>query len=335
MIEGFSEKDPVFRSIKSIQAVDDLIKLDCAVQAISIRKELITTIEKYCEFKDISSLPEKKIKLLLSKIRYLQSSNILTDTIVLLLNDFSYRPSVSLSESNIFLKYMTDITQTFKDDIDSIAASIKSQKINSVQDKIFANIEISKLVNFNEELNELLEKSDCLTFCFIDALQYIKTFKVAIFDKLYKGPINELLLALEFKDKDRSAQAFDAFYYISGSYDNILKLDEKLEANTENGKKLRGWLASKNKAAANRDFIESLVKKFNEEGMAIVIDVYNSIIDLTTIIKNIEEDAKTGSKNEILNAGKIKTLHSYNIELGEKLQADFDILILLLKNFIR
>lgn len=335
MVEGINEKDPVFRSVRSIQAVDDLIKLDCAVQSISIRKELITTMEKYCKFRDITSLPEKKIKLLLSKIRYLQTSNILTDTIILLLKDFSYKPTISISESNIFLQYMTDITQTFKDDIDSISISIKNEKITSVKNKIFANIEISKLINFNEEFNELLEKSDCLTFSFIDALQYIKTFKLAIFDKLYKAPLNELLLALEFKDKNRSAQAFDAFYYISGSYDNISKLDEKLESSTENGKKLRGWLSSKNKAAANRDFIESLVGKFNEEGMSIVMDVYNSIIDLMTIIKNIEEDASAGSQNEILNAGKIKTLHLYNIELGQKLQEDFDILILLLKNFIR
>ena len=334
-VDGAYNSNPQFKPSSNIQIVDDLVKLDYAVNGIMIRKELLSALNVFQQYLGMPPIPEKNIKYFLARIKYLQSPNLLHDIIVYLLKDFTYKCTVSSSNVNIFVNYITDFTNNLKKDMDSIVADIKSSKIAGMRNKMFSGIEILKMSYVNEEKNEQLEKFDCQTFTCVEPLQYIKTFIIEIFDMDYKDPLNDMFLGAEFVHKDRNSLGLDAFYTLNDSRDIIQKFDTTLTPESENVKRLKTWMVSKNKANANRDLIEGMVNKIDDEGNKIVLSVYNAVIDLTTIVKNILEDCSNGTKLEITNANKIQYLQKFNLDIARKMLDDFDNFIALMKNFVR
>ena len=151
----------------------------------------------------------------------------------------------------------------------------------------------------------------------------------------YKEPLNDMFLGSEFVSKDRNSLGLDAFYSLNDVVSELQKFDAMLSPESENFKRLKGWIISKNKAVANRDLIETMVNKIDTEGNKIVLNIYNSVLDLSTIIKNIVEDCNTGSKTEISNAVKVQNLQKFNLNIAMNMVENFDNLILLIKNFIR
>lgn len=335
LIDGVYNANPQFKSSKNISAVDDLIKLDYGVASIAIKKELLFAITKFQEYSAMTPISDKNIKAFFSRVKYLQTPELLHDVIVYLLKDFTYKCTVTTSNFNIFIGYISEVTQNLKKDMDSIISELKISKISILRKKMFTGTEIIKLANVNEERNEQLEKYGCPIFTCVEPIQYTKTFVMEIFDRLYKEPLNELFLAAEFVDKGRSSKGLDAFYIINDIIEDIQKFDMELTPESENSKRLKGWLTSQNKVNANRDLIEAMVKQIDENGKVIILDMYNAIIDLTTIVKNIIEDCKTGSKTEVLNTNKIQHLQNFNMSLAASMQKNFDNFISLMKNFIR
>ena len=335
LVEGQYSSTPQFNSSSNMQLIDDLMKLDYAVNSIVIRKELISALNIFQQYIGVPSIPEKNIKAFFARVKYLQTPELLSDIIIFLHKDFTYKCNIQPSNVNIFVNYITDFTNNLKNDMDSIVSEIKSSKIASMRNKTFNGIEIIKLQNVNEEKNEQLEKFDCPIFTCVEPLQYIKTFIIELFDMNYKEPLNDMFLGSEFVSKDRNSLGLDAFYSLNDVVSELQKFDAMLSPESENFKRLKGWIISKNKAVANRDLIETMVNKIDTEGNKIVLNIYNSVLDLSTIIKNIVEDCNTGSKTEISNAVKVQNLQKFNLNIAMNMVENFDNLILLIKNFIR
>ena len=334
-VEGNTKLSNSFVNTYDINAIDDLTKLHSAIESITIRKELISVLNVYSEYRGMSGTPDKNIKVFLSAIKYLKTSNFLTDTITYLLKDFKYAAKAKFSNADIYTPYISNITKTFKSEIETIIRGIKRNEASSIRNNLFSGIEITKLININNELNTSLIVYELPYFEFIDCLEYIKTFTTEIYIKLYREPLNELFLALEFISKERSTSAFDAFYILEDAKKNIDDIDYEMTPQAENRKKLKVLLSSKNKAISNRDSIDSIITNINNKSNDVLVSVYNSLIDITTIIKNISEDYKNSTKIEVENASKINSLHDFNIEIANSILRDFDLFISLLKNFIR
>ena len=334
-VDGAYSSNPQFKASSNIQIVDDIVKLDYAVNSITIRKELLSALNIFQQYIGMPPIPEKNIKAFLARIKYLQTPGVLSDIIIYLLKDFTYKCTINPSNVNIFVNYITDFTNNLKKDMDSIVAEIKSSKIAGMRNKMFNGIEILKLANVNEEKNEQLEKFDCPIFTCVEPLQYIKTFIIEMFDMNYKAPLNDMFLGAEFVHKDRNSMGLDAFYTLNDVIEGIQKFDAMLSPESENFKRLKGWIISKNKANANRDLIETMVNKIDSEGNKIVLNVYNSVIDITTIVKNVVEDCSSGSKTEISNASKVQNLQKFNLNIARDMLDTFDNFIALMKNFIR
>lgn len=334
-VDGVYNSNPTFKNSANSQVIDDLTKLDDAVNGIIIKKELISALNIFCKYAGLSAISDKNMKALLTRIKYLQTPNLLGDIIIFTLKDFTYKCHVSYSNANIFVNYIADFTKNLKSDMESIIKDIKSSKIASVRNKTFSGIEILKLPNINEDKNSQLEKFDCEIFACVEPLQYIKTFVIEIFDTEYKAPLNDMFLGSEFVRKERSSQGLDAFYTLNDSKEEIREFDSTLGPESDNFKRLKSWLVSKNKANANRDLIDSMVKKLDAEGNKIVLNVYNAVLDLTTILKNIIEDCSNGTKIEITNAGKVSNLEKFNVAIAREMLGDFENFISLMKNFVR
>lgn len=334
-VDGVYNSNPTFKNCSNPQVVDDLSKLDDAVNNIMIKKELMSALNVFCKYVGIPAISDKNMRAFLTRLRYLQTPNLLSDIIIFILKDFTYKCHVSYSDVNIFVNYITDFTKNLKSDMESIIKDIKSSKIASIRNKAFSGIEIMKLPNINEDKNSQLEQYDCEIFTCVEPLQYIKTFVTEIFDMEYKAPLNDMFLGCEFVHKERGSQGLDAFYTLNDSKTEIQMFDSTLSPESDNFKRLKTWLVSKNKANANRDLIENMVKKIDAEGNKIVLNVYNSVLDLTTILKNVIEDCANGTKIEISNGIKASNLEKFNVGIAREMLNDFENFIALMKNFVR
>ena len=334
-VDGAYNSNPTFKSTSNVQVVDDLIRLDEAIKSIVIRKELASALKIFQKYSGMPEIDENNLKSFLARVKYLQTPNLLSDIIIYLLKDFTYKSPTNSSNVNIFVNYITDCTNNLKKDMNEIVSEIKFNKINTMREKTFSGIEIMKMSNINDDKNELLEKYECTTFTCVEPLEYIKTFVVEIFDIKYKVPLNDMFLGVDFASKERNSMGLDAFYTLNDSNTEIVNFDAQLSPESENFKRLKTWLVSKNKANANKDLIETMVNKIDTEGNKIVLNVYNSVIDLTTIVKNIFEDCKNNTKLEISNANKVQYLQKFNLEIARNMLDDFDNFIALMKNFVR
>ncbi len=334
-VDGVYNSNPVFKNTSNTQVVDDLTKLDDAINSVIVKKELISALNIFCKYAGLPPISDKNMRALLTRIKYLQTPDLLSDIIIFLLKDFTYKTHVTYSETNIFVNYITDFAKNLKNDMENIIKDIKSSKIASIRNKTFSGIEILKLANVNEDKNSQLEQFDCDVFTCVEPLQYIKTFVSEIFDMEYKAPLNDMFLGCEFVHKERNSQGLDAFYTLNDSKEEIQIFDSSLSPESDNFKRLKTWLVSKNKASANRDLIETMVKKLDGEGNKIVLNVYNSVLDLTTILKNIIEDCANGSKIEISNASRVSNLEKFNMTVAREMLSDFENFISLMKNFVR
>lgn len=334
-VDGAYNSNPTFKSTSNIQVVDDLIRLDEAVKSIVIRKELASALKIFQKYIGVPEIPENNIKTFLARVKYLQTPNLLSDIIIYLLKDFTYKSPSNSSNVNIFVNYITDCTNNLKKDMNEIVSEIKANKITTMREKTFSGIEIMKMSNINDDKNELLEKYECNTFSCIEPLEYIKTFVVEIFDIKYKSPLNDMFLGVDFVNKERNSMGLDAFYTLNDSNTEIVNFDAQLSPESENFKRFKGWTITKNKALTSRELIEAMVKKLDDEGNKIIINAYNSVLDLTSIVKNVIEDYNNGTKNEILNANKIPSLEKFNLNIAKEMLDDFENFISLLKNFVR
>ena len=334
-VDGAYNSNPTFKSTSNIQVVDDLIRLDEAVKSIVIRKELASALKIFQKYIGVPEIPENNIKTFLARVKYLQTPNLLSDIIIYLLKDFTYKSSGNSSNVNIFVNYITDCTNNLKKDMNEIVSEIKANKITTMREKTFSGIEIMKMSNINDDKNEVLEKYECTTFTCVEPLEYIKTFVVEIFDIKYKAPLNDMFLGVDFANKERNSMGLDAFYTLNDSNTEIVNFDAQLSPESENFKRFKSWTITKNKALTSRDLIEAMVKKLDDEGNKIIINAYNSVLDLTSIVKNIIEDYNNGTKNEILNANKIPALERFNLNIAKEMLDDFENFISLLKNFVR
>ncbi len=333
--EGNFSKPPVFKPSTSIQAVDDLVKLDSGVGSIMITESLIKSLKAYQEFKEITPMQDKILKGVLLKLKHLQKTDLLSDVVKYMLKDFLYKTIITATNTNIYILYIASITETLKSNMEGTVKDIKNDKIIEVRNKMFGNMSIIPLENLSDEFNSSLEKFELPIIEAIEPLEYLQTFITEIYSKKIKKEENEICVSAEFVNKGKQTSNMDAYYYLNVVLEKIEKLDEVYSPSTSDGKKFKLWLASKSKAMSNIAMIETTIKHINDEAATIIVGSFNAVVDMSTVLKNILDDVKTGSGKTISNAGNLQQMGTINFDIIEETLPKFDDFINLMKYFIR
>lgn len=324
-----------FKQTTSLQAVDDLIKFDSAVFAITVKQDFISYINVYLEYHGIAPASEKKIKAFLAKIKYLQTTEIISDVIKYMLRDFNYRTISTIANDNIYTNYLSDMANSLKNNIENVISDIKSERIVKFKNKIFMGVEMVKLPNLNNDYNTNLQDFGCKTFEYLEPLQYTETFVQKIYSQNVRNILNDLCVIADFSDKNHQKQYFDAFYNIKSIHERIMELDENFSNIASDGKRFRSWIMSKQRAQQNKTLIETMINKNDSAAKAIIIDAFNSFLDMSTIAKGILDDCRNATKKEITNGVKIARDGAVDLRSIESIIPQIESFLALLKNFIR
>ncbi len=335
LAEGNFSKQPNFRAATSIQAVDDLIKLDSGINSVIVTENLVKAIKIYQEFKEIPVLQDKVLKNVLLKIKHLQKTELLSDVVKYMLKDFLYKTIISATNTNVYLLYIASITESLKSNMEGTVKDIKNDKITEVKNKMFQGMSIIPLENLSDEFNSSLEKFELPLIDAIEPLEYLQTFIVEVYDKKIKKDENEICVSAEFINKGKQKSNMDAYYYLNSILDKIHKLDAVYSPSTAEGKKLRLWLASKSKAMTNIAQIETSIKSINDEASDIIVGSFNATVDMSTVLKNILDDLKSGSAKTVSNGSTLTQMGTINFDIIEETLPKFDDFINLMKYFIR
>ncbi len=333
--EGNFSKAPIFKPSSSVQAVDDLIKLDSGINSIIVSEALIKALKTYQEYKEIPPMQDKMLKSVLIKIKHLQKTDLLSDVVKYMLKDFLYKTIINATNTNIYIVYIASITEALKSNMEGTVKDIKNDKIAEVRNKMFNGISIIPLENLSDEFNSSLEKFELPVIEAIEPLEYLQTFVVEIYTKSIRKEENEICVSAEFTNKQKQQANMDAYYYLNSAFEKIQKLDELYSPATSDGKKLRLWLASKSKAMSNMAMIEQTIKHINDEAAMIIVGSFNAIVDMSTVLKNILDDVKTGSSKTVSNGGNLTQIGTINFDKIEETLPQIDNFINLMKYFIR
>lgn len=333
--EGNFSRVPVFKASTSVQAVDDLIKLDSGVNSIVVSDSLVKAIRVYQEYKEITPLPDKVMKSVLLKIKHLQKTELLSDVIKYMLKDFLYKTILNPTNTNVYILYIAGITESLKSNMEGTVKDIKNDKIAEVRNKMFEGLSIIPLANLSDEFNSSLEKFELPIIEAIEPMEYLQTFIVEIYNKNIRKEENEICVSAEFTNKTKQKANMDAYYYLNLVLEKIEHLDEQYSPSTTDGKKFKLWLASKSKAMSNIAMIETTVKHINDESALIMVAAFNAVVDMSTVLKSILDDIKTGTSNTISNADALTRTAAINFEKIEDTLPKIDDFINLMKYFIR
>ncbi|MBI4976525.1 MAG: hypothetical protein HZC28_03540 [Spirochaetes bacterium] len=335
--EGAYDYKPVFTSKDNRYLVDDLMKLDSAVNSIAVTKELSQHIKDFELFRGITPLGDKSLKVFLNTVAYLKESRILTDMITLLLHDLNYAPAVTGSNDNVVTGYVNNLAKEIKATVDKIVVSLKSDRIKKVRAKAFQGIELARLANYNDERNSMLTSYQCLTFRNVEPLTYLKTFVLERYEQYMKDIFNQILLEAEFVRKDRQSLLSDAFYALNGTREAILSIDNMLSENGEEGKRLKMLMLGMKKSRSNQEMINTLVNKVDAQVLDVIKKAIKNILTMNDIAGAVVRDVRGNTKKEIYNPSKIAggTSASKLIDKIERSLNDIALFLALMNNFVK
>ncbi|MEK6795063.1 MAG: DUF5312 family protein [Spirochaetota bacterium] len=333
--EGDYNYKPVFTSKDNRYLIDDIVKLDCAVNSMPSAKELPRYIHEFESYRGLPPMGEKNAKHLSSSIDSLRDTKALTDMIAYLSGDLAYTPTAATSTENIVSTYINDLAKDIKATADKIITALKSDRINKVLSKAFAGIELAKLTNYNEEKNSLLSSYQCLTFRFVEPLVYLKTFIIERYEQYIKDAVNQVLLEAEFVRKERQTLLSDAFYALNGTREAILAVDSTLSDNGEEGKRLKTLLLGMKKSKTNQEVINALVGKVDAHVNDVVKKSVRHVMSISEVMTSVLRDIKASTKKEIFNPAKFVGAGSKAIDRLDKTIADTSVFLSLMNHFIK
>lgn len=326
---------PVFTSKDNRYLVDDLVKLDCAVNSVTSTKDLPRIIHEFESYRGLAPMGEKNVKQLCAVIDSLRDTKSLTDMIAYLSGDLAYQPTAATSNENIVSTYINELAKEIKATADRIITALKSDRINKVLSKAFSGVELAKLANYSEEKNTLLASYQCLTFRYVEPMIYLKTFIIERYEQYIKDAVNQILLEAEFVRKERQSLLSDAFYALNGTREAILAVDSALSDNGDEGKRLKTLLLGMKKSKTNQEVINALIGKVDAHVNDVVKKSVRHIMSITEVMTAVSRDIKGSTKKEIFNPTKFVSAGSKIAERLDKTIADAGLFLSLMNHFIK
>jgi hypothetical protein len=300
LLEGIFTAPPRFSSVKAenlIGEIGDLYSLFLALSPEEDWKNVFAIIKGAGG--DIISL-EQWIALL-ANLKDLRQSRIIELIIRHATKNPVWDPKPGIPGEHLIEAWLEKKQDEIQEYIAGIANRQRNTQIAALSRAIFAEIDTTRLVFYNDKAGKIYDRNDLTGFAYAGALNYLMAFVEDFLSKEVQEICDIILIRGQWSSNNASLQMSEAFHAILDGPPKMRELDETLSEKGSNGPRLRGALLRIDRDKTQARYINSILAEIDNEALEIIRAAVKSLITVGKYMKALSDDIQKKQSELIIN----------------------------------
>ena len=281
---------PKFRAIEGERIEEDLKNFTSVAWAIPLDAEWDDMFDLMRKIKGIEPIAPNIWKKILARLRSVKDENIFEMMIQLICEDPLYREKVRPESQHIMEGYLQDIKRQMESVLEDVREQEDKFKTEKLVTEVFGTLNIEPLVNYNSEMNEILNKKSFKGYLYSEPVKYLKLFLLDYAKKDIRDLSDIILVRGEWANQHLSTPMSEALHRLLSISDAVLKFDEKLAENGEWGMKIKTLLPRSERDKESRNIINMVIGDANDEAAQLITGAEKYLVIYARNLKTALED---------------------------------------------
>ncbi|MFP4363020.1 MAG: DUF5312 family protein [Spirochaetia bacterium] len=256
-----------------------------------------------------------RLKKLVANIRKILNKRLTPQHILAIIRAISDNPYLTPktdTEVKDFVAPMKDrLTKEFNNARERINREKSESEIEKDLNSLFGEADLLVVGGYNSELNRVLQAKGLASFSQVKALQILKSYVVAKFEKLLKDPIKKIIIEGFFEDKQKLNIMSNTYYRCEKSKDRLDMFEESITSdNRVSVPAIQKQLKQASKGKDVSSVVDKMVETIDNRAKEIVSEETNMYYALANYISEIINDYKKSTPELVSNIRTIGGNHN-------------------------
>jgi len=306
---------PHFEEIDAEYIADDLkdfLEIIPSFNASTDWNSIITMLNQY---RGIEIISEKGWKKILTAIRQIQRTGIITMLVQLITKDPFYKPSPKVYRTKVVESYLEKLKTQTEITIQRIIQEKRTSKIGDLTNYLFGTASVVRLKNYSDKANIAFTKLLLGGFSYISPLNYLKAFLLDYVKKDIRELIDLLLIKGKWASNLLSQQLSESYHQLLKISDEINEFDASLDEEEILGRKLKSVLVKTKRDKKAIGELRNLLKEINDMAKGMLNRSASNLITLGKALKTVLDDYQKPHAELIINWKEIGTYSDKDIKV--------------------
>lgn len=213
-----------------------------------------------------------------------------------------YQPAPSVTEERIVEPYVNAIKTRTESVMQKIATERRDNRVNSLLQKVFGTIDVSRMRNYNDSANMVFNKRGLAGYTETRPLEYLKAFLLDYFKRDVRELHDALVVRGQWTSAAASQQMSEAYHAVLEISEQLVKFDDELAEDGQLGQKVRkaiGRIVDRDKSTTRP--LAELLDAINQRAKSFVSEAAHQLIAVGRSLKLVLEDYGKEKRELIMN----------------------------------
>ncbi|MBR3548464.1 MAG: hypothetical protein IKN90_00140, partial [Treponema sp.] len=234
------------------------------------------------------------------RLRSVKDENVFEMMIQLITEDPLYREKVKVENQHIMDGYLQEIKRQMESVLEDVKEQEEKFNTEKLVQQVFGTLNVEPLKNYNEEINEVLDKKSFKGYKYAEPVKYLKLFLLDYAKKEIRDLSDIILVRGEWTNQQMSTPMSEALHRLLNISDAILKFDEKLAENGEWGMKIKTLLPRCERDKEARNIINMVIGDANDEAAQLISGAVKYMVIYDRNLKTVLEDFMKAPHSQLI-----------------------------------
>ncbi|MDR0450941.1 MAG: DUF5312 family protein [Treponema sp.] len=301
LLEGIFTAPLKFSPLKAENALEEINNFYSLVLVMEPREDWknIFAIIKGAKGPDI--LPLEQWLALLTNLNDLKQSKIIELTVRHATKNPVWDPKPRVPNERLIETWLEKKQDEIQEYIFGIASKQRNAQISVLARAIFAEIDTTRLIFYNEKAGKIYKRPDLNGFSYAAALNYLVAFIDDFLSKEVQEICDIILIRGQWSSNNASLQMSEAFHAILDVAPKTGLLDETLSEKGSNGPRLRAALLRIDRDKTQARYINNILAEVDDEALEIIRAAVKNLITVGKYVKGLSDDIQKKQSELIIN----------------------------------
>lgn len=305
---------PKFETISADYIVDDIKDFLEVFLTLNLEADWKRILGALKEYRNIDVLPVDSWIKLTGALGDVRGSRILEQIVRHAQKDPYWTAASRSTGDRIVEPFLEKLRSQMEIQLQKIAQERRNSKIDDLAKQVFGTSVIVRMKYYTEKANVVFAKRMLGGFTQTAALNYLRAFLIDFFKKDVRELVDLLIIRGQWTTGILSQQLSDAYHALLELSDEIIKFDESLGDDGDQGNKLRTVLAKSDRDREQLKYLRNLLKDTNDRASGMVNRSALNLISVAKHLKNLIEDLTRPHHEVVLNWKEIENSAAHPVK---------------------
>ncbi|HAM77661.1 MAG TPA: hypothetical protein DCP61_00525 [Treponema sp.] len=291
---------PKFRATDGDRVEEELKNFTSVAWAIPMDATWEEMFELLKKIKGVEPIAPNIWKKIIARLRSVKDENVFEMMIQLITEDPLYREKVKVENQHIMDGYLQEIKRQMESVLEDVKEQEEKFNTEKLVQQVFGTLNVEPLKNYNEEINEVLDKKSFKGYKYAEPVKYLKLFLLDYAKKEIRDLSDIILVRGEWTNQQMSTPMSEALHRLLNISDAILKFDEKLAENGEWGMKIKTLLPRCERDKEARNIINMVIGDANDEAAQLISGAVKYMVIYDRNLKTVLEDFMKAPHSQLI-----------------------------------